>query len=110
HRPRPSRAIIAEPIEPPGGGEEPEGGGMPGPERRARPMNPEEKAVKRECFDLWVFGELTEDQRKVWLLSTLSEKVVVARGRGLPAAGEEKLVLAGKGDIKRFFDRVEESR
>jgi hypothetical protein len=110
YRPRPSRAIIAEPIEPPRRGEEPEGEVTPQPERRARPMNLDEKAIKRECFDLWVFGELTEDERKLWLLSTLSEKVVVARGRGISAAEEEKLVLAGRGDIKRFFDRIDAIR
>jgi len=67
-------------------------------------------AIKSECFALWVYGDLTEEKRKIWLLTILSGKIVAARGRGLSDADEEKLVLAGRGDIKRFFDKVEMMR
>jgi hypothetical protein len=67
-------------------------------------------AIRSECFDLWIYGDLAVDKRMIWLLAALSSKIDLARDRGLTPADEEKLILAGTGDIKRFFDRVEDLR
>jgi hypothetical protein len=78
--------------------------------KKARPANLREYSIKAECFDLWVFGALSEEDRKLWLLAALSAQVVNARKMSLSAAEEQKLILAGHGDIKRFFDRIEAGR
>jgi hypothetical protein len=67
-------------------------------------------SLKRECFDLWIYGKMSAEERTIWLLAALTAKIEAVRDRGLTAAEEEKLILAGRGDIKHFFDRVEGRR
>ena len=69
-------------------------------------------ALAKENFDRWVFdGTNSEQTRKAHLHSILSTKITLyGIGRVLKPEQIEKLRLAGSGDIKRFFDRVEESR
>jgi hypothetical protein len=63
-------------------------------------------------FDQWVFGAPRNSRagrNKLDSLLTL-EVDDVARTCALSETKKKKLVLAGRGDIKRFFERVEEKR
>jgi hypothetical protein len=119
--PHPSRTITSDRLEPPDEvgppkeGDGPDGDGpdkqeVPQPVKIAGPVGLRHPAIKSECFDLWVYGETTEQEKHVWLLTTLSAKIAKARKQGITATHERKLILAGRGDIKRFFDRVEALR
>jgi hypothetical protein len=63
-------------------------------------------------YDRWIFGNmLTDDQRREWLVLVLNERVEMeVRDHKLTAEQAEKLRLAGRGDIKRFYERVEVER
>jgi len=65
-------------------------------------------------FDQWVFGNMGQGNAVVArnrLDSLLTLHVDdLERACGLTPAQKKKFVLAGRGDIKRFFDRVEEMR
>jgi hypothetical protein len=82
------------------------------PQQPAMPLNWQNAALGRENFDRWVFGDgVGEVARREHLNSQVWKKVEsVSKNRGLTAAQESKLRLAGHGDIKRFFERVEASR
>jgi hypothetical protein len=63
-------------------------------------------------FDRWVFGNLgnavsARDRLEDMLALTIAE---VERSCKLTDEQKSKLLLAGRGDIKRFFDRVEDAR
>jgi hypothetical protein len=68
--------------------------------------------LERENFDRWVFGNMTnEKSRRAWLEHKLRLKAEQAEGMTVLSRPQvEKLVLAGRGDVKRFLDRVEEIR
>jgi hypothetical protein len=68
--------------------------------------------LERENFDRWIFGDGTdEERRRIKLQSMLTEKIERAtKDHDLKPAQVRKLRLAGSGDVKRFFDRVEEWR
>jgi hypothetical protein len=65
-------------------------------------------------FDQWVFGNVSRGNASVArdkvdsLLTLLVDDL--ERSCALTAVQKKKLLLAGRGDIKRFFDRVEEMR
>jgi hypothetical protein len=65
-------------------------------------------------FDQWVFGNMglgTAGSARNRLDSLLTLNVDdLERTCGLTPVQKKKLLLAGRGDIKRFFDRVEEIR
>jgi len=63
-------------------------------------------------FDQWVFGGPRNSRAGRNKLDSLLTLQVddVARMCALSEAQKKKLLLAGRGDIKRFFDRVEEKR
>ena len=65
-------------------------------------------------FDQWVFGNMgmaNADVARNKLDSLLTLNVEdVDRTCGLTPVQKKKLLLAGRGDIKRFFDRVDEIR
>jgi hypothetical protein len=63
-------------------------------------------------FDQWVFGGPRNSRAGRNKLDSLLALQVddVARMCSLSEAQKKKLLLAGRGDIKRFFDRVEEKR
>jgi hypothetical protein len=103
-QPQPLRRITTEPIEHPSE----DGETAPEPANGLVHLAIRDRALKRENFDHWLYGELNEQSRSVWLLSTLSAKVSAART--LSADEEAKLILAGRGDIKRFLDRIEAKR
>lgn len=105
-----SRDIIVEAIPRPIDDDLIDGEPVPPPLRKEFPIHDGEKAITLECFDLWIFGDLAEERRKLWLLTLLSERVVAAKQRGLSVAEEEKLILAGRGDIKHFYDRFKQTR
>jgi hypothetical protein len=82
------------------------------PQQPAMPLNLQNSALGRENFDRWLFGDEVGDvARREHLNSQVWKQVEsISKKRGLTAAQESKLWLAGHGDIKRFFDRVEASR
>jgi hypothetical protein len=63
-------------------------------------------------FDQWVFGGPRNSGAGRVKLDTLLTLQVddVSRTCGLSETQKKKLLLAGHGDIKRFFDRVDEKR
>src|SRR5262249_18403649 len=72
-------------------------------------------AIMNEAnFDQWVFGNLgvvNAGMARNKLESRLELEVDdLERSCGLTPVQKKKLLVAGHGDIKRFFDRVEQSR
>src|SRR5262245_41675135 len=69
-------------------------------------------AFNDENFNQWIFQSFGNAQnarkRMEAMLAVQTDEVV--RACALSNAQKEKVQLAGRGDIKRFFDRVEESR
>ena len=70
--------------------------------------------VNNQQFDQWVFGNIgtanaTIARNKLESLLTLNVEDL-ERNCGLNPIQKKKLLVAGHGDIKRFFDRVEELR
>ncbi|SRR5579883_3175661 len=67
--------------------------------------------VARENFDRWLFGEPRGRAPRRHLEEILLTRVRDAvRERGLTAEQRAKLEIAGRGDIKRFLDQVEDRR
>jgi hypothetical protein len=69
-------------------------------------------AFADENFDQWVFqnqGNAQNGRRRIEQMLTLQTEEI-DRSCGLSDAQKKKLQLAGRGDIKRFFDRVEDAR
>jgi hypothetical protein len=68
--------------------------------------------VERENFDRWLFDDgRPEGERQGHLEAILQSTIErAARAHRLTEAQRAKLRLAGRGDIKRFFDQVEERR
>jgi hypothetical protein len=75
-------------------------------------LNVKKAVLGRENFDRWIYGDgVGEDQRRTFLYSRLATKVDIAvHELHLNVPQRDKLRLAGMGDIKRFFDRVQERR
>jgi hypothetical protein len=69
-------------------------------------------AIGRENFDAWLFPPgYTERERWKHLDEILQDRVEAeVRRHKLSRTQRAKLQLAGRGDIKRFFDRVEDRR
>ena len=109
-KPEPLRDLTVALLEPPRAGDDIVGEDVTEEDIAPIPIEFRAYALKSECFDLCIYGDITEEQRMIWLLAALSTKVMAARERGLSAVEEEKLILAGRGDIKRFFDRVKAQR
>jgi hypothetical protein len=68
--------------------------------------------VSEETFDQVVFGSTGDvASGRVYLEKILEGKIgVVAQVRRLSPAQKKRLSLAGRGDIKRLFDQIEEER
>jgi hypothetical protein len=108
---RQAREITLEMPAPPAPAEEDD---EPRPARPARPalgLNINTAVVGRENFDRWLFGEPNIVDRERHLEDILLTRVRTAvREHGLTERQKAKLQLAGRGDIKRFLDRVEDRR
>src|ERR1017187_9349410 len=67
-------------------------------------------ALDRENFDSWLFpAGYTAGERRKHLDEILQDRVkATVRHHKLSATQRAKLLLAGRGDIKRFFDQVED--
>jgi hypothetical protein len=64
-------------------------------------------------FDRWLFADsrLPKEVQQRWLEHVLQRKIeVTAWEQKLSVPQQAKLRLAGRGDIKRFFDEVEDRR
>jgi hypothetical protein len=62
-------------------------------------------------FDQWVYGGVNDSAARRRFDSLLTLKIEdVDRTCGMTEDQKKKLRLAGRGDVKRFFDRVEEKR
>jgi hypothetical protein len=69
--------------------------------------------ISEAAFDLWVYGEIKNSPltAKARLDAHLHATVEdLATKHHLSLVQQQKLHLAGRGDIKRLFDRAEESR
>jgi hypothetical protein len=68
--------------------------------------------VAEETFDRWLFGSTGDAESGRAYLETLLQRKLndVNLVRELTPVQRKKLVLAGRGDIKRLFDRIEEER
>jgi hypothetical protein len=68
--------------------------------------------VAEETFDRWLFGSTGDAESGRAYLETLLQRKLndINLVRELTAAQRKKLILAGRGDIKRLFDRIEEER
>ena len=90
------------------------GRGRAGPGRRTGRKRARRRqfVVAEETFDRWLFGSTGDaDSGRAYLESLLQRKVEdVNQVRELSLAQRKKLVLAGRGDIKRLFDRIEDER
>ena len=80
--------------------------------RRDMRFNVKTAVVDPENFDRWLFAdEQSEADRHRHLEDILRSKVnAAAIAHKLTASQRAKLRLAGRGDIKRFFDQVEDRR
>ena len=86
-------------------------------EERPRPrpaarLNINNAVLEPESFDQWLFGDEGSDRLRQRHLDDLLRIKIdnAARRHRLSGAQREKLRLAGRGDIKRFFDQVAEQR
>jgi hypothetical protein len=68
--------------------------------------------VAAESFDRWLFGSTGDvESGHIYMESILKRKIAeLDQMRRLTLAEKKKLLLAGRGDIKRLFDRIEEER
>jgi hypothetical protein len=67
--------------------------------------------ISDEQFDSWVFGNRKEPQVRRQLENHLAMHVErLGLACGASDAQKKKLLLAGKGDIKRFFEKVQRAR
>ena len=69
--------------------------------------------MEPENFDRWLFADERsgEEHRRRHLDDILRARIeAAARGHKLTDPQRAKLRIAGRGDIKRFFDQVEEKR
>jgi hypothetical protein len=77
----------------------------------AGPLTFDKIMVERENFDRWLFGQQSAEVPKKHLEEILLTRVrTAARDHRLNQQQTAKLQLAGRGDIKRFFDEVENKR
>jgi hypothetical protein len=82
------------------------------PARPVMPIRIESMALDRDNFDRWLFSlELSERARQEHLKEILDAKIgLAASAHALTDRQRAKLRLAGRGDIKRFFDEVQKRR
>jgi hypothetical protein len=76
------------------------------------PINLNTAVLQTENFDRWMFADApSEADRRKHLEDALEAQIDrAALHHKLTAPQRAKLRLAGRGDIKRFFDQVEERR
>ena len=102
------REITLEIPAPPAAADEDDEPPLPQP---VRPLNINTAVVERGNFDRWLFGEELGRGPERHLEEILLTRVrTAAREHDLSDAQRMKLQLAGRGDIKRFFDQVEDRR
>lgn len=78
----------------------------------ASPASAQVATIGIEQFDSWIFqGNANRDQAKTTLESRIDLEITrIAQTVSLTDDQKERLKLAGNGDIKRFYDRVEKAR
>jgi hypothetical protein len=76
------------------------------------PLLAQNPTIGIEQFDSWIFqGTLNRDQAKTTLESRIDLEITrISQTVSLTEEQKERLKLAGRGDIKRFYDRVEKAR
>jgi hypothetical protein len=82
------------------------------PPRPVVRLNANTAVMGRENFDRWLFADGRSEKARQRYLEVLLERriEVVALAHKLADPQRMKLELAGRGDIKRFFDQVEDRR
>ena len=95
---------------------------VPGASARAQADDDDEKPpivapqqllylVNETMFNRTVYGTLTPERAREKLESVLSLRIAsVERSSAISRAQKERLALAGRGDIKRIFDRIEDRK
>ena len=80
--------------------------------RRANPSTSGNAVLDRSNFDRFLYPDtLSQIERQAFLEGRLRDRIEEARGnRKFTEAQQARLYLAGKGDIKHYFDTVEEER
>jgi hypothetical protein len=77
-----------------------------GPRRRQR-----RAIIPSRYFDRLIFGDITEQSTRSALLHALEHRLrYLKQTYALTPAQEQKLLLAGKGDLKRLFDEIADER
>jgi len=67
--------------------------------------------VAKQTFNQYILGGAGDPDSRAHLESLLSRRIeAIDRQRRLTPAQKTKLLLAGRGDIKRLFDRIEDER
>jgi hypothetical protein len=84
----------------------------PPPAQVVMPIRPRMMVLDRDNFDRWLFAqEQSEPARQEHLNDALDARINLAvREHTLTPSQRAKLRLAGRGDIKRFFDHVQQRR
>ena len=82
------------------------------PPRPVMRLNIRQAVLEPENFDNWLFFDGRPEQGRRRRLEDVLDAKIEATGRmgELTERQRAKLRLAGRGDIKRFFDRVEDRR
>ncbi len=102
-------AFAAEPEEPPDDQDDPEG--VERENQPAIPLRQRNLIVASENFDQWIFSGDTIGGRRARLNYNLRSAIErLDPARRLTPVQRQKLELAGRGDIKHFFDQVEAKR
>ncbi len=76
------------------------------------PGGPPSRVLAKDNLDRWIFGETDDESIRHERLETMLVQKIerAARFNRLTPAQQARLRIAGNGDLKRFFDRVEEKR
>jgi hypothetical protein len=84
----------------------------PPPAQPVMPLHIRMLVLDRDNFDRWLFAhEQSERARQEHLNELLDAKIdLTAKAHTLTPSQRAKLRLAGRGDIKRFFDHVQTRR
>lgn len=75
------------------------------------PAQGQQANIGMEQFERWIFQSSNAEQARTTLASAIDLEITrIEQATPLIETQKERLRLAGQGDIKRFYDRVEQAR